>query len=196
MVEKDEEIFGKFKKSQLSSIDKLDLILEFIKKIDEIFYTNYTIERNNLLKEEILSSIKILDEYLSNINQLSKQELSFIYYSKSIILDKLPEYSKIAEESANKSLKFNPFCSDSYNCIAHIIWKKGDISLALNYFNQALQIDQKDKVTLRNISMCMRAKKAENENEKKNIATESLSYAKQAVEVDIKDSESWCIFLN
>lgn len=68
--------------------------------------------------------------------------------------------------------------------------------MALNYFNQALQIDQKDKVTLRNISMCMRAKKAENENEKKNIATESLSYAKQAVEADIKDSESWCIFLN
>eukprot|EP00340_Litonotus_pictus_P000911 CAMPEP_0170528620 /NCGR_PEP_ID=MMETSP0209-20121228/14147_1 /TAXON_ID=665100 ORGANISM="Litonotus pictus, Strain P1" /NCGR_SAMPLE_ID=MMETSP0209 /ASSEMBLY_ACC=CAM_ASM_000301 /LENGTH=278 /DNA_ID=CAMNT_0010819985 /DNA_START=34 /DNA_END=871 /DNA_ORIENTATION=- len=167
-----------------------------IDRIDDIFYTNYSNERNKILKDEILSTIKVLDEYLSNMNQLKKQEISFIYFSKSFLLDKLPEYSKVAEDSANKSLKLNPFNADSYNCIAHIIWKKGDINLAQNYFNQALQINGKDKSTLRNLSMILRAKKEEDFSEKINISTESVKLAKSAVDLDIKDSDSWYILGN
>lgn len=195
MVEKEEKNFSflmNFNKEELKSITKLDEIINNIEKIDDIFYTNYSVDRNKILKAEILATIKVLDEYLSNINQLCKAEVSFIYYAKSFLLDKLPEYSKIAEDSANKSLKLNPFNADNYNCIAHIIWKKGDINLALNYFNQALQLNDKHKNTLRNLSMIIRAKKTDNVEEKANLSSESLKYAKLAVDVDIKDSESWC----
>lgn len=195
MVEKDEksqDILNRFKREELKSIDKLEEIIQFIDKVEKIFYTDYSNDRNNLLKKEILDSIKILDEYLSNINILCKAEVSFIYFCKSFLLDRLPEYSKVAEDSATKSLKLNPFLADSYNCIAHIIWKKGDINLALNYFTQALQIDSKNKVTLRNLSMIVRARKSDSIVEKTKWSEESVQYAKLAVDIDIKDADSWC----
>jgi len=201
-IDKDEELdenfflLKRYKAKDLQSIDKLKVIINQIKKVENIFFTNYSEERNKILKEEILGTIKILDEYLININNLKKQEISFIYFSKSYLLDRLPEYSKIAEESANKSLKLNPFSAESYNCIAHIIWKKGDIDLAYNYFNQALQIDAKNKNTLKNLSMIIRAKKSENPGEKKNLAIESLKFGKAAVDLDLKDSDSWCKFID
>lgn len=184
-------IFGKFKKSDLE-IEDLDTIIESVNEIKNIFYNNYSSERNSTLKNKILNAIKILDKYLSNVNTLKKAEMCFIYYCKSFILDKLPEYTKEAEESANKSLKLNPFNSESYNCIGHIIWKKGDIDLALNYFKQALQINKKDKETLRNLSMILRAQKTENSEQKRNICLESVKYAKESVDIDIKDGYSWC----
>jgi hypothetical protein len=50
---------------------------------------------------------KLIDEVLQNQNILNKTELAFLYLTKSITLDKLPEYSKQAEESASKSVNRN-----------------------------------------------------------------------------------------
>jgi hypothetical protein len=61
--------------------------------------------RNEFLKTDIMEAIKIIDYSLQNTNILSKNELAFLYFTKSHILDKLPEYSKQAEESASKLVK-------------------------------------------------------------------------------------------
>ena len=39
-------------------------------------------------------------------NTLSKVETGFLYFAKSVLLDKLPDYSKQAEEAATKSVIF------------------------------------------------------------------------------------------
>ena len=49
--------------------------------------------------------IKLIDSNLQNSNILNKTEISFLYFTKSLCLDKLPDYSKGAEESASKSVK-------------------------------------------------------------------------------------------
>ena len=49
--------------------------------------------------------LKLIDSNLQNSNQLSKEEVSFLYLIKSFSLDKLPEYSKESEESASKSVR-------------------------------------------------------------------------------------------
>ncbi len=51
-----------------------------------------------------MDAVKLMDQNLQNINALNKNEISFIYFTKSMCLDKLPEYSKQAEESASKSV--------------------------------------------------------------------------------------------
>ena len=84
--------------------------------------------------------IKIIDEKLQNSNILSKNEIAYLYFLKSLSLDRLPDYSKQAEESASKSLKLNPFNADNYNCMAHILWKKKEIDSAINYFQKSLEI--------------------------------------------------------
>jgi hypothetical protein len=49
--------------------------------------------------------MKSIDENLQNSNILNKTEISFLFFTKSLCLDKLPDYSKQAEESASKSVK-------------------------------------------------------------------------------------------
>ena len=56
--------------------------------------------------------------------------------------------------------------------------------------------DEKNKTTLRSLSMLVRSKEFTSETEKSEAAKKSLEYAKKAVEVDLKDAESWCIFFN
>jgi hypothetical protein len=98
-------IYNHFKLEDLKNISSLERINEISQKIDEVFFFDYSEKRNEVLKEKIIEIIKIIDENLNNTNFLTKQEISFLYFIKSLCLDKLPEYSKIAEDSANKSVK-------------------------------------------------------------------------------------------
>ena len=72
-----------------------------VQKINEISYTNFSENRNDLLKNLIMELIKIIDENLQNSNILTKNEIAYLYFLKSLSLDRLPDYSKQAEESAS-----------------------------------------------------------------------------------------------
>ena len=61
-------------------------------------------EREEKLEESINKLIKLIDNHLQNSNQLSKEEISFLYFIKCLSLDKLPKYSKESEDSVNKSV--------------------------------------------------------------------------------------------
>ena len=97
-------IFDHFKLEDLNNLNNLEIIRDLIIEINDIYFTNYSISRNDLLKAKILDIIKHLDQNLQNSNILNKIEISFLYFTKSICLDKLPDYSKQAEESASKSV--------------------------------------------------------------------------------------------
>jgi len=72
--------------------------------VNSLYFTDYSKDRSENLKRIIFDLIKIIDDNLQNSNILSKNEIAFLYLNKSLCLDKLPEYSKIAEESASKSV--------------------------------------------------------------------------------------------
>jgi TPR repeat protein len=86
----------------------------------------------------------------------------------------------------------NPFNADNYNCIAHIIWKKKDLESAIKYYHKALEIDPRNKTSLRSLSMIVRSKDFTNFEEKKESSKTSLDFGKKAIEADLKDSNSWC----
>jgi hypothetical protein len=88
----------------------------------------------------------------------------------------------------------NPFNADNYNCIAHIVWKKGEIDSAVTYFQRALEIDPKNKTSLRCLSMVVRSKNFQTPEEKLEAAKLSLEFGKKAISLDFKDPESWCNF--
>ena len=93
-------------------------------------------------------------------------------------------------------MKLNPFNADNYNCIAHIVWKKGDIDSAIKYFEKASEIDSKNKTSLRCLSMIVRSREFSTLEDKQAASKLSLEFAKKAVGIDLKDSESWCKFYN
>lgn len=86
----------------------------------------------------------------------------------------------------------NPFNADNYNCIAHIVWKKGDIDSAIKYFEKALELDLKNKTSLRSLSMIIRSKDYSTAEEKMEAFSTSLEYGKKAINIDLKDPDSWC----
>ena len=76
------------------------------------------------------------------------------------------------------------------------MWKKPDIEQAIKYFKNALELDPKNKTSLRSLSMIVRTKETKSNEEKKKIAQESLDYAKKALNLDMKDSNSWYVYGN
>ena len=73
-------------------------------EIEKLYYTFYKKEREEKLEESINNLIKLIDNHLQNSNQLTKEEISFLYFIKCLSLDKLPKYSKESEDSVNKSV--------------------------------------------------------------------------------------------
>ena len=76
------------------------------------------------------------------------------------------------------------------------MWKKPDIEKAIKYFKDALNLDPKNKTSLRSLSMIIRTKQVNSTEEKQQIAKESLDYAKKAITLDLKDSLSWYVYGN
>ena len=76
------------------------------------------------------------------------------------------------------------------------MWKKPDIEKAIKYFKDALNLDPKNKTSLRSLSMIIRTKQVNSNEEKQTIAKESLDYAKKAISLDMSDGFSWYIYGN
>ena len=76
------------------------------------------------------------------------------------------------------------------------MWKKPDIDQAIKYFEKALSLDDKNKTSLRSLSMIIRTKDANTQEEKSQIAQSSLDYAKRAIKLDMQDPSSWYVYGN
>lgn len=76
------------------------------------------------------------------------------------------------------------------------MWKKKSIDNAIKYYKKALEIEPKNKTSLRSLSMIIRTKETQSIEEKQKIAQESLDYAKKSISLDMQDSFSWYIYGN
>ena len=96
-----------FDVTKFEHIKNYEELKELFFKIENLYYTFYKNERNELLQKNISNLIKLIDQHLQNSNQLLKEEISFLYFIKCLSLDKLPEYTKESEDSVNKSVRQN-----------------------------------------------------------------------------------------
>ena len=87
----------------------------------------------------------------------------------------------------------NPSDYETYNTLGHILWKKKDLSGSKQCYEESLN-KKKNKEALRNLSIILRST-GKDEEHRKNIEL-SLSQAKEAVMLDLKDSQSWCNIRN
>ena len=93
--------------STFEHINNYEEIKSLFLDIEKIYYTFYKKEREEKLEESINKLIKLIDNHLQSNKQLSKDEISFLYFIKSLSLDKLPKYCKESEDSVNKSVSIN-----------------------------------------------------------------------------------------
>ncbi|XP_017291643.1 tetratricopeptide repeat protein 5 [Kryptolebias marmoratus] len=114
---------------------------------------------------------------------------------KGRCLNVTPDFSGAAEECLSRAVKLEPGLVEAWNTLGEQYWKKGDLVGAKNCFTGALQ-QNKNKVSLRSLSMVLRQLPAADNDEKGKCVLESVDMARQAVQLDVTDGTSWYILGN
>jgi len=106
----------------------------------------------------------------------------------------MPNFDESALRDLEKAVKLDPKLVDAWNELGECYWKKGDMELARNCFTGALN-HKKNKLSLRQLSMVLRQLKVD-DKEKPKLIEDSVNKAKEAVQLDPADGNSWCILGN
>ncbi|WOL11700.1 tetratricopeptide repeat protein 5 isoform X1 [Canna indica] len=134
------------------------------------------------------SALALLDTLPSEQRKSPLQRANYEYL-RGKILDVFPDYRKEAEDHLSKAVKLNPSLADAWLCLGNCIWKKGDLPSAKNCYSLALSKGPNKKI-LRQLSMLERSMAQGTENKTVTIE-ESIKHAREAVQLDIKDGNSW-----
>lgn len=137
---------------------------------------------------------KVLRELDAHRGVLEKTDRATFQMLKGKALNVREDYDPEAHEALSKAVKFNPKLAEAWNELGECYWKKGQITKARNCFEGILKV-RKDKVSLRNLSMVLR-QVGETEEERLHNILESVTKAKEALQLDIADGKSWSILGN
>ncbi|CAN7992141.1 unnamed protein product, partial [Ixodes hexagonus] len=148
-------------------------------------------KKNEDIEDKLRSILASLD---GNEGSLKKSDRAMYYMLRGKALNIRQQFEVETYEALSRAVKFNPKLVEAWNELGECYWKKGDIVKARNCFEGVLKIT-KDKVSLRNLSMVLR-QVGETPNEKLKNICDSVDRAKQALELDITDGQSWYILGN
>lgn len=122
---------------------------------------------------------------------LSKLDKAKLLSLEGLLLDVLPEYQKGAEEVLAKSMRLNPSDPETMNILGHILWKKGDLEGSKNCFEESVK-KKPNLRGLRYLAITLRSVPCDPKEKAANIQR-SVDLAKQALSLNLKDGESWCM---
>ena len=179
--------------------------LDQLEIIDNSYFKK---DRDVKMRELYDNIISLLDQKMFDVNNASKKVQagtknsinskvkSEYYYLKGKTLDFIPEFQKEAEENLAKAVKLKPCWNEPMRALAHVYWKKGDYEKSVLLYNNAIEEEPNDKRALRELSMVIRRLPSAAPKDKAKILADSIDYAKKAVSIDFKDSESWYVLGN
>lgn len=105
------------------------------------------------------------------------------------------DYDKQAQDLLSRAVKLDPKLVEAWNELGECYWKNDNIKEAKNCFIGALN-HQRNKMSLRNLSMVLRQELAPDRDTQISNIQQGLAYAKQAVELDPQDGQSWTVLGN
>lgn len=167
----------------------IDVITKKLDQLEIVDNSYFQKDRDVKMREMHDSIITLLDQKMFDMNKKW-------YYFKGKALDFIPEFQKEALEMLSKAVKLNPCWNEPMRVLAHAYWKKGDFQKSVLLYNNAIEEEPNDKRALRELSMVVRKLPCPTPKDKAKIFSESIDYAKKAVNIDLKDSESWYILGN
>lgn len=203
--------------------EKAKLYEKYDKLIDDLYSFRDRYYINNYLstdpEQRNRDLLRRLNELASELEQIESNK----FESKAsylVLIGKafnvLPEYNQKAFDSLTKAIKLDPKSVEAWNYLGECYWKNRDFEMCKNCFEQSLNIS-KSKLSLRGMSMVMRQLinvPTNKEQEKsiqeqqsqqqqinkmeniKNLLDESIKYAKDSLQLDMKDGMSWYILAN
>ena len=189
------------------------------KLIDELYESRdkyYILNPNSNNEDRIKALNRKLEELVSQIDRVRDE---FNSISSYLVLvgrahNVIPEYSQKSFDALSKAVKLDPKCYDAWNYLGECYWKQRDFESSRNCFLKSLSIE-KNKLSLRGLSMINRqlaiippstppsisaTPLANSESAAaitpKSLIEDSVKYAKEALQLDIKDGLSWYILAN
>ncbi|KAM6908962.1 tetratricopeptide repeat protein 5 [Xenentodon cancila] len=170
-----------------------ELVDELYRFRDSYFET-HSVEDAGKKQSEVAQEMEVTLKKLEEKEKCFKHKAEFLLL-KGRCLNVTPDFSGVAEECLSRAVKLEPGLVEAWNILGEQYWKKGDLTGANNCFTGALQ-QNKNKVSLRNLSMVLRQLPASNSDEQGKQVLESVDLARQAVQLDLTDGTSWKILGN
>ncbi|KAM4564322.1 tetratricopeptide repeat protein 5 [Fundulus diaphanus] len=175
--------------------------LQIIKELVDELYTfrdcyfdthgvEEAVRKDGDVKQKMEQTLKRLEEKEDGL----KHKAEFLL-QKGRCLNVAQDFSADAEECLSQAVKLDPRLVEAWNILGDQYWKKGDLIASKNCFTGALQ-REKNKVSLRNLSMVLRQLPAASDDEHGKHVLESVDLARDAVQLDLSDGTSWGILGN
>lgn len=191
MAEKEESGEAGEAKTELQIIKEL---VDELYNFRDCYFETHSVEeagrKDGDVKQKMEQTLKKLEEK----EDLLKHKAEFLL-QKGKCLSVTPDFSAAAEECLSRAIKLDPCLVEAWNILGDQYWKKGDLVASKNCCTGALQ-REKNKVSLRNLSMVLRQLPAANTDEHGKHVLESVDLAREAVQLDPGDGTSWCILGN
>nr|KAG5707484.1 hypothetical protein BaRGS_011988 [Batillaria attramentaria] len=171
----------------------------YVKLVDDLYdYRDHYVERFGMEKasqkvDDLDAKMRETLQKLDEMKDTIKNKAEY-YLLRGRTLNVVGKFSPDAHETLSKAVKLDPKLVEAWNHLGECYWKNGDMAGAKNCFTGALS-HEKNKVSLRNLSMVMRQLGGAPE-ERKQLVKDSVERAKEAVQLDISDGTSWLILGN
>lgn len=137
----------------------------------------------------------VLKEFSSLESSAVEENRAMFLYLKGKLLNITGDFNSRAESALSKAVKLSPTLVEAWNELGESYMRKNDWTTARTCFEGALQ-HQKNKVSLRNLSMTLRQVPASSGEEKISNVEQGLVKGKEAVGLDTTDGQSWSLLGN
>jgi tetratricopeptide (TPR) repeat protein len=136
------------------------------------------------MKEKAGVAVQLLED----VTPESGKDRAKACYIKGKLSFLMPQDGCDAQDLLSKAIKLDSTLLGAWNALGEVYWLKQDFVQCKHCFEQALEHCGPNVVSLRNLSMVLRAMDSEDKAEN---FTLSVTKAKEAVALDTSDAQSW-----
>jgi len=135
------------------------------------------------------ASLNRVTEVLDGAQMLELK--SRVLYLRGRATSFLAGQERVAETLLSKAIKLDPQLQEAWNALGEVYWNLQDIAQAKQCFEQALELCGPNPVSLRNLSMALRALNCKEQQTRAGNYSKALAKAKEAVALSADDPLSW-----
>jgi len=198
--------------SDLVKAEQLALFLAYNEKIDNLYSFRDSYYLNNAIKSSEDRSNDLSSKLTELLNEIDADKDKLDSKSSYLILsgkayNVMPDFNQTACDSLKKATKLDPKSVEAWNLLGECYWKKRDFEMCRICFEQSLNVSR-NKQGLRGMSMVVRQlidkplvptddkQQTSRYDHIKNSLEESIKFAKESLQLDVKDGMSWYILAN
>jgi len=178
-----------------TATNPLQVAEDIVKEMEELEDYYFGSDKKAKMERAAAQVVECADQVLSPASVQRKLRIR-AFYLKGRAASLLQGDEQKAIELLSKAVKLDPQCLDAWNTLGEVYWNLQEFSQAQQHFEQAIQLCGSNSVSLRSLSMVLRAVEGKSDGESTALRrcenyVEALKKAKEAVQLDTLDPLNW-----